>query len=48
MVRVADARLGATTSLRAWMMPLRRPAITCGAVPLRTRLASSPIVTSRR
>ena len=41
------AMLGAATPLSTWMTPFRNAAITCGATPLRIRLASSPIVTSR-
>src|SRR5262245_58386662 len=47
IVRIAAARLGAATWLSRWMTLFRKAAITCGATPLRTRLASSPRVTSR-
>ncbi len=47
IVRMAEARLGAATSLSTWMILLRNAAMICGATPLRTRLASSPRVTSR-
>jgi hypothetical protein len=48
MVRTAEAMLGAATALSTCKTLFRKAAMTCGAPPLRMRLASSRKVTSRR